>query len=218
MRAAIAALMLAMAPSALCLVAPRVPGVLRLRGGEVAEPAATTLAPSRPLKVVAGRPMQTQRRVPLVHLPQPELEALQLQTGQQVKLSKVKKSPFWAPSPNELVAEVAEEPETSESSVRVPAEVMQAIGLRAGDPVLATKAEVAVAGEPAAGQREVYRRRRYNPWMRVLLYQTMFGGRGYGYGYGGYGYGRGYGYGHGGRRGYGYGQRRGYAYGGRKRR
>jgi len=205
--------------------------VFRLRGGSASTLAAppsteavklrlSVMADRSPPSTAAGEP----RKVPPVGLASAELDLLKLKPGDRVLLTKVKKSPWFAPSPDELVGEVTEDIKAREGSVRVPVGVMQAVNLRAGDGVVVT-----ASTEAEAGTRQpmtYHHRRHYNPWMRMLIWQTMFGGRrsygyGYGHGHGGFGgYGHGYGQGFGGRRGH-YGGKRstfGMSGGGRRRR
>ena len=175
-----------------------------LRGGSAAA-VAPREAPAKVsqdvrLKVTAAaQSRESDGHVPLVALGSSALNTLSVKPGERVKLTRVKPSPWWKPSPNELVGEVAaEDPEIADDSdaVRVSAGWMRAVNFREGELVTAS---AAVAADGPRTEHGYYRRRRYNPWMRMLVWQTLYGGRGYGYGHG-------YGYAHGGH-GYGYGKR-----------
>ena len=182
-------------PSA--LARSRVHKALQLRGGEVA-------AALPPLDALATEPLQLQvaegdeslptsraQQVPVVGLSSSAIESLKLRPGSRVQLSKVERPVWWAPSPTEMVGEVAQVDEAG-NSVQVPKAVMKAVDLRAGAAVLvmAQPEAEADAAAPYAGTR-VDRYGRRSGWMRALWWSYMIApsrhardGHGYGYGYG----------------------------------
>ena len=150
--------------------------VLRLRGGQatagaLASPQAQTVteATTLQLTVVAGNTLS------LLGLSDIDIEALKLSPGDRVFLNKVKKSPWWAPAPNQMMGEITtwkstiqfkstgtEGEQARPGHVQVSEGIMRSMNLRPGDDVLISASAGAAAapnGQPATQQR----RRRHPP-------------------------------------------------------
>ena len=126
--------------------------MLRLRGGSaVAAPAAPVT--SQPSQQQAKQPAAPRLlwlvggsdalvvKVPRVELSSANIENLQLNPGDRIRLRRAKprtgiRSPLSRPIPDETLGEVVEDPTLGELDVRIPARAMEAMRLQMGDGVL----------------------------------------------------------------------------------